>query len=182
MKAAQLPLVAGATVPETAWRSVQGHEVTTHGEGWHVLIVYRGKHCPMCKQYLIELNGLQAAFEKAGASVMAVSADTKAAASDLFEELGLRFPLGYGLSISHMQGFGLYVSPSEPEPGHPFSEPALFVLRDGGQLHFACVSNAPYGRPPLKDVLDGVKEAIENDLPPHGQYRATESVARERSA
>lgn len=162
------PLPAGAAMPKLAWKTAQGSRIETHAAGWRVLVVYRGRHCDMCKRYLIELNGMQPGFDDAGAKVMAVSADTKAAAGAWLRELAPRFPLGYGLTEAQMRRLGLYVSPPDDDVDHAFAEPAVFVLRDRGTIHFACVGNAPYGRPPLHDVLEGVKKAIEEGLEPHG--------------
>lgn len=122
----------------------------------------------MCKRYLIELNGLRESLEETGVAVFAVSADAKAAATNWVKELSLNFPLAYGLTPAQMEKLGLYVSPADEEVDHAFAEPAVFALRDKGRLHFACVGNAPYGRPPLHDVLEGLKKAIEEGLPPRG--------------
>jgi peroxiredoxin len=162
------PLAAGARFPALSWSGVEGETIRTDGEGWRVLVVYRGKHCDMCRRYLIELNGLCESFAKLGVAVAAVSADERDAAAEWQRSLGLQFPLGHGLTPAQMQALGLYVSPPDDDVAHAFAEPAVFVLRDDSRLHFACVANAPYGRPPLHDVLEGVRKAIEDDLPPHG--------------
>jgi len=162
------PLEAGRPIPKLAWKTAQGSSIGTRAEGWRVLVVYRGRHCGLCKRYLIELNGLQPGFEQAGITVAAVSADIKVAATGWLRELALRFPLGYGLTEAQMKKLGLYVSPADEDVDHPFAEPAVFTLRDKGMIHFACVGNAPYGRPSLHDVLEGTKKAIEDDLDPHG--------------
>lgn len=162
------PLRAGRVVPKIQWRTAQGSHASTRAEGWCLFVVYRGEHCPVCKRYLIGLNGLRESFEEAGISVFAVSADSKPAAANWLTEMGLNFPLAYGLTPAQMEKLGLYVSPADDEVDHAFAEPAVFALRDSGKLHFACVGNAPYGRPPLHDVLEGLKRAIEEGLPPHG--------------
>lgn len=162
------PLEAGQLIPKLEWKTAQGGRLGTRAPGWCVLVVYRGKHCGMCKRYLIELNGLQPAFEQAGVAVAAVSADAKPRAAGWLRELALRFPLGYGLTESQMKALGLYVSPADEDVDHPFAEPAVFTLRERGLIHFACVGNAPYGRPSLHDVLEGTKKAIEEELDPHG--------------
>jgi peroxiredoxin len=162
------PLAAAEPFPLLRWSSVEGDKIGTGGEGWRLLVFYRGRHCDMCRRYLIELNGLRESFAALGVAVAAVSADDREAAAAWHRSLGLQFPLGYGLTPAQMQSLGLYVSPPGDDVDHPFCEPAVFVLREENRLHFACVGNAPYGRPPLHDVLDGVRKAIEDDLPPHG--------------
>jgi peroxiredoxin len=172
------PLPAGSGFPRMTWPCAGGGEVSSARKGWFVMVVYRGHHCSMCKQYLIELNSMQESFGKASVAVFAVSADDQERAEAWLDELGLRFPLGFGLSKDQMTALGLYVSPREEGVPHEFSEPAVFIVRDDGTLHFASVSNAPYGRPPLRDVLEGVRKAIEDDLPPHGTRwpKATRAV------
>lgn len=165
------PLVAGDGIPDAEWKAAQGGTLSTRSaatDRWRLMVVYRGRHCGMCKRYLVELNGLLESFQDAGTDVFAVSADDQHAAQGWVQELGLRFPLGFGLTVDQMREFGLYVSPADGDVDHEFAEPAVFVIRENSRLHFACVGNAPYGRPPLSDVLDGIKKAHEDALEPHG--------------
>lgn len=46
-------------------------------DGWQVVVVYRGKHCPICRNYLKTLDGLREQFKSAGAEVVAISGDLK---------------------------------------------------------------------------------------------------------
>lgn len=41
------------------------------GDGWQLLLVYRGKHCPLCEKYLATLNGLPGDFKAANINVSA---------------------------------------------------------------------------------------------------------------
>lgn len=175
------PLVAGDSLPSAKWKTIQGETFSTRSHAadrWRLLVVYRGKHCGMCKRYLIELNGLLESFQDAGTDVFAVSADSESAAQAWVKELGLRFPLGFGLTTDQMRDLGLYVSPVDDDVDHEFAEPAVFVVREDGRLHFACVGNAPYGRPPLSDVLDGLEKARKDGLEPHGTAWPTPEANR----
>ncbi len=40
-----------------------------------MVVFYRGLHCPICRRYLSELEGLLPEFEKRGVSVVAASSD-----------------------------------------------------------------------------------------------------------
>ncbi len=54
---------------------------------WQLVVVYRGKHCPICKTYLTELNGMLDGFAAIDVDIIAISADpedkAKASASDI---------------------------------------------------------------------------------------------------
>ena len=165
------PLPAAQKLPKLEWPAIGAARVSTvASRRWKLLVVYRGAHCGMCKRYLIELNGLRASFDEESVGVAAVSADTRAKAQRWVDELALAFPLAYGLGEADMHALGLYVSKPAPRDGvrHVFAEPAVFLLDPRGRLHMACVGNAPYARPPLGAVLDGVKEIRKQRLAPHG--------------
>lgn len=165
--------VAGSGFPAMAWPRVGGGEVApAAADGWRLLVVYRGRHCPLCKRYLGALNGLLDAFAAAGVSVMAVSGDPAEKAEADVADGGWRFPVGYGMSIAQMQELGLYVSePRSPqETDRPFPEPALFAINPEGRLQIIDISNAPFARPDLSGVLAGLKLIQERAYPIRGTY------------
>ncbi len=47
---------------------------------WKLVVVYRGKHCPLCTNYLAHLNQLRDGFSKIGVDVIAISTDSEARA------------------------------------------------------------------------------------------------------
>ena len=50
---------AGAPMPTLRIRSVSGEELDIGLAGsWEMVVVYRGKHCPLCCSYLSALNRL----------------------------------------------------------------------------------------------------------------------------
>lgn len=164
-------LDAGARFPKLDWPAVGGGRLDLAAAGgWRLLVVYRGAHCPLCKRYLATLGELSAAFAAAGVSVAAVSADPRAKAEADVDVHGWRFPVGYDLSPDQMRDLGLYVShPRSPqETDRPFSEPGLFALRPDDRLQIIDVSNAPFARPDLAALLDGLKFVIEKDYPIRG--------------
>ena len=165
-------LTAGSTFPSLRWMSAGGGQVSPAEEtGWRTLIIYRGKHCPICKAYLTTLNELLEEFRSAGISISAVSADTKTKAEDEVAESGWKFPVGYDLSIDEMRQLGLYVSdPRSPqETDRPFAEPALFVINPDGKTQVIDISNAPFARPDLKARLKGLQFVISKDYPIRGR-------------
>ena len=67
---------AGEPFPALSWPTVGGGTLLLANDpGWRLLVVYRGKHCGLCREYLAELNGMLDAFRDRGIRVAALSAD-----------------------------------------------------------------------------------------------------------
>jgi len=50
-------IAAGSPFPTMIWPLAGGSELNLAGDkGWRLLVVYRGKHCPLCKKYLATLG------------------------------------------------------------------------------------------------------------------------------
>ncbi len=155
-----MKLDAGHMFPSIPVSLVSGGQANAaEMSGWRMLVVYRGKHCPLCKKYFQTLDSMADEFKALGVSMLAVSADTKEKAEADVAEQRWRFPVGYGLSLNQMRALGLYVSePRSPqETDRPFAEPGLFVVDPGGKAHIIEISNAPFARPDLTGILNGIK-------------------------
>lgn len=141
---------------------------------WRMLLVYRGKHCPICTNYLVTLDSLLSQFNELGVDVMVVSADSEKQAIEHTEKLNLSFDVGYGLTIEQMKTLGLYISNprSSQETDHPFAEPGLFVVNENNELQIIDISNAPFARPDLKSMLMGLGfiRNPDNNYPIRGTY------------
>ena len=164
-------LQAGSMLPTISLPKVGGGKLQIGGAGaWKMVVVYRGKHCPICRTYLKTLDGLLSQFEDAGTEVVAVSADPKEKAEAEVGDEGWRFPVGYDLSQDQMRALGLYISePRSPqETDKPFSEPALFIINPEGKLQIVDISNAPFARPELNAVLSGLRFVQEKHYPIRG--------------
>jgi peroxiredoxin len=164
-------LAPGSKFPGVPIPSVSGGTIDIAAmDGWRLLIVYRGKHCPLCKKYFKTLTDLEPEFTAAGVAVAAISADPIEKAQADIAEFGWRFPVGYGLTEDQMRTLGLYISRprTPPETDRPFAEPGLFVINPGGQLHTIDISNAPFARPDLAMILMGIKMAQEKNFPIRG--------------
>lgn len=164
-------LAAGSEIPKLSLPKVGGDQVTLGGNGrWEMVVVYRGKHCPICRTYLKTLDGLLDQFREADTSVIAISGDPKEKAESEALEEGWRFPVGYDLSQDQMRQLGLYISePRSPqETDRPFPEPGLFVINPDDKLQIVDVSNAPFARPALDAVLKGIKFIREKQYPIRG--------------
>ncbi len=165
-------MAAGEKFPVMGWNAVSGDRVDpATGSGWRVLIVYRGKHCPLCKTYLNTLDEMLEEFHAANIAVSTVSADGKEKAEAEVAECGWKFPVGYDLSVDQMRQLGLYVSdPRSPqETDRPFAEPALFVINPDGNTQIIDISNAPFARPDLKSLLKGLQFVIGKGYPIRGR-------------
>ncbi|PHQ71019.1 MAG: thioredoxin peroxidase [Sneathiella sp.] len=170
-------LKAGSRFPTMTIPAVVGGNVTLGGldaakERWQLVVVYRGKHCPICKRYLAKLEELKDDFAAADIDVIAVSGDSAEKAALQAEEGALTFPVGYDLKVEQMAELGLYISdPRSPqETDQPFPEPGLFALRPDGTLQIVDISNAPFARPELASILNGLKFIREKGYPIRGTH------------
>ena len=168
-----MKIAAGAVFPSMSVpRCDVGEIAPAAASGWRMLVVYRGKHCPLCKTYLKTLDGLLEEFTAAGVSVAAVSADTREKAVADVTEHGWRFPVGYGLSVDQMRMLGLYVSAprSAQETDRPFAEPGLFLINPEGRVQIVDISNAPFARPDLAAIARAAKRIQEVGYPIRGTH------------
>ncbi len=142
-----------------------------HPDNFTMLVFYRGKHCPICKNYLKELSGKLEEFTRRGINVAAVSMDSEERAMFVDQEWDTGdVPLAFDLSEDSAREWGLYISQGRPDTEEPemFSEPGLFLVRPDGSLYFASVQNAPFTRPPLDQLLQGIDYVLENGYPTRG--------------
>jgi peroxiredoxin len=157
--------------PDWSWPKVGGGKLApARVEGWRMLVVYRGKHCGLCKKYLGQLESMRADFEEARISVFALSADPGAKAEAQVREGELGFEVAYDLQLEQMRELGLYVSPPTGKAERPFAEPGVFVLNPQGLVQVANISNAPFARPELKAMLEGIETARKEGAPIHGTF------------
>jgi peroxiredoxin len=162
---------AGSEFPHLAVPKVGGGEIRLGGPGgWRMLVVYRGKHCPLCKTYLKNLGGLLDGYGEAGVEIVVASGDPKEKAETEAAEEGWTFPVGYGLSVDQMRALGLYISnPRSPqETDRPFPEPGVFVINPEGRVQVVDISNAPFARPDLANLLNGIRFVQKNNYPVRG--------------
>lgn len=113
---------------------------------WQLIVVYRGRSCPISRAYLAALASLAPDFADAGCEVVAVSADGRERADDflarLAETVGRRdaFKVAYSLPPAAMAAWGLYASsPTTPRDEGVVPEPAVFLIDPDGGLYGTCV-------------------------------------------
>lgn len=144
------------------------------GYDWQMIVVYRGKHCPVCTRYLREVDEVVTPLKELGIEVVAVSADSKERATDQIAEISPGYPVAYGLTLEQMTALGVYVS----SPRHgidvegPFAEPGLFVVNEDRELRMVDIANAPFLRPQLSSVVGGLRfmRGMTETFPANGTY------------
>lgn len=171
-------MAAGSLFPSLMVKGLDGVDIElgkiSEKADWRMVVVYRGKHCPLCTKYLNLLETFKEKIEANGVEIVAVSADSKAQLETHLNDLDISFPIYYGLTIEQMQTLGLYISNprSEKETDHPFSEPGLFVINEKNQVQVLDISNGPLARPEIGILAGGLEfiKAPENDYPIRGTY------------
>lgn len=167
-------LGSGSRAPVITLPRAGGGEVTAGcpatNDRWQLLVVYRGRHCPICKRYLARFEAMQSQFAERRTDIVAISADTKEKAEADLAEFKWSFPVGYGLEPEAMRRLGLYISnPRDAqETDRPFAEPGLFAIRPDGVVQLIGIGNGPTIRPDPELVLRGIATAQDRGGPPRG--------------
>ena len=172
-------LHAGTVFPDIKAPLLSGESVNLakpkSGFDWKLVLVYRGKHCPLCTRYLNQLEQFKDALADIGVDIIAVSGDSKAQLEAHSEQLEISYDISYGLSIEQMKTLGLYISDprSEQETDHPFAEPGLFVINAEGHIQVVDISNNPFVRPELQALVNGLAwiRNPDNNYPIRGMHR-----------
>lgn len=148
----------------------------TAGRGT-VICFYRGLHCPICANYLTELEKRTPEFAERGVGTIAVSTDSVERTRAMAEKIGakaLRF--GYGLTLAKAREWGLYISTSRgatsigiEEPAL-FAEPGLFMVTPERTLYYGSVQTMPFVRPHFSELVSALDFAIAKSYPARGEY------------
>lgn len=141
-----------------------------------MVVFYRGLHCPLCRRYTSELNGMIADYEKRGVSTVITSTDPRERAEQAKQEWGLPgLTVGYGVSIDKAREWGLYVSTSRGntsagiEEPPLFAEPGLFLVKPDQSLYWASISTMPFARPHFTDIAGAIDFAVSKNYPARGE-------------
>ncbi len=141
-----------------------------------MIVFYRGLHCPVCRKYTAELNGMADEFGKRGVSILVASTDSRERAEDAKSKWGLpNLTVGYGVPIEVARRWGLYISagrgPTSAGVEEPalFAEPGLFLVKPDGILYWGSISTMPFARPHFGEILQGIDIAIAKNYPARGE-------------
>ncbi|TYL46993.1 peroxiredoxin-like family protein [Marinomonas sp. IMCC 4694] len=145
-------------------------------ENFTMVVVYRGLHCPICKNYLKELSRLADDFTEKGVNVLVLSSDTKERAETAATEWEItNLTMGYDLSVEQSQAWGLHRSAGRGltsigiEEPTEFTEPGLFLVRPDSTLYWSNISTMPFARPHFKEVLGAIEFAVAKSYPARGE-------------
>ncbi|WP_044291141.1 redoxin domain-containing protein [Rivularia sp. PCC 7116] len=166
-------LMPGEKVPELKVNILNGEDWKLSEDAFtnmKLIVFYRGLHCPLCKAYVGELDKKINEFAQLDIDIVAISGDSEEKAKLTKAKWNLQeIKIGYNHSVESMAKWGLYISegafPSEPSL---FNEPGIFLIKSDKTLFFAGVNNAPFARPPLDDLISGIKYITTNDYPVRG--------------
>ena len=152
-------------VNDTVWKFSE-----QSAENFVMIVVYRGKHCPVCKKQLEELQKKLDKFTERGVNVIAISSDTEKVAKETYDEWEIsNIPIGYEFPIEEARKWGLFISEGiKKEPKH-FTEPGLFLLKPDGTMYWESIQSMPFGRPPFNEVLGGIDYILKEDYPARGE-------------
>jgi peroxiredoxin len=146
-------------------------------ERFTLLCFYRGLHCPICANYLKELERLTPDFASRGVETIAISSDGAERAAEMAKKIEAKaLRIGYGLALTKAREWGLYVSTSRgktsigiEEPAL-FSEPGVFLIRPDRSIYYLSVQSMPFVRPNFAEMIGALDFVIKNDYPARGEY------------
>ncbi|NQY89500.1 MAG: AhpC/TSA family protein [Colwellia sp.] len=169
---------AGSTFPALTTTLLNGEKISLgkprNGADWQLVVVYRGRHCPLCTKYLNQLETFKEKLLATGVDLVAVSGDSKVQLESHLTQLDVSFSLAYGLSVEQMKELGLYISdPRSPqETDHAFAEPGVFVVNSEGKIQLVELSNNPFVRPELQALVNGLVwiRNPDNNYPVRGMH------------
>jgi peroxiredoxin len=145
-------------------------------QNFTMVVFYRGLHCPICRRYTSELNGMIGEYDKRGVATVITSTDSQERAAQAKEKWGLaNLAVGYGVSIDKAREWGLYISTSRgmtsagvEEPAL-FAEPGLFLLKPDRTLYWASISTMPFARPHFNEIAQAIDFAMSKNYPARGE-------------
>lgn len=142
-------------------------------DSWKIVVVYRGRHCPICTKYLNEFSEYKDFLRDINVEIVAVSADSEKQLLEHEKELNTFYNIYYGLKTEDMKKLGLYVTypRSKEETDHNFSEPGLFVINENNEVQILELATNPFVRPDILQLLKGIKWMREVNYPIRGTAR-----------
>lgn len=126
----------------------------------------------LCKQYLKKLESLKEQFIATGTEIVAISGNPAEKAAAMVEATGATFAVAYRLSIEQMQDLRLSISNprSSDETDRPFPEPGMFAVNGEGKVQLINISNTPFNRADLGELVETIEWIQENNYPIRGTY------------
>jgi len=174
-----MPLIPRKPVPSLEFDTVGGGRwslAAQKPQNFTMVVFYRGLHCPICRRYTSELNGMIGEYDKRGVSTVITSTDGAERAAEAKDKWGLpNLTMGYGVSIDKAREWGLYVSTSRGltsagiEEPPLFAEPGLFLVKPDATLYWASISTMPFARPHFPEIAQAIDFAVSKNYPARGE-------------
>lgn len=136
--------------------------------------IYRGYHCPRCKQHLEAAAARRDELREIGVEIVAISTDPPERAEKSVSEWAVEgIPFGHSLSIETARALGLYISKSLADHEiDTFAEPGVFFVKSDLTLYGAVINTFPFARPQLEDLIEVAKIHKARDYPARGTLAA----------
>ena len=138
----------------------------------YMIVFYRGLHCPVCSDFLKQIDNQLLEYKNSNTEVIAISMDSKDKAIKAKNKWGIaNLNIAYGLTEEKAREWGLYISKSiKDSESAVFCEPGLFIIKEDGSLYLANVSNMPWARPDVSSLPAKLVFAEENKYPVRGNF------------
>jgi peroxiredoxin len=135
-----------------------------------MIVFYRGLHCPICSNFLKEIDNQLIEYKKSNTEVIAVSMDSKERAMKAKSEWNIKnLNIAFGLTEEKAREWNLYISKSIKEAeAEVFCEPGLFIIKEDGSLYLINTSNMPFARPDVSSFPAKLVFAEEKQYPVRG--------------
>ncbi len=147
-------------------------QLSSKRDGWQMLIVYRGDHCPRCKHYMKILHDLESGYAERNVEILIASMDSEETARRTITENEWTLPVAHSMSLEDCKQLSLFITPHSLDSDREgvYAEPGLFLINPEGKTQVIATSNSPSVRPDLNVVLDGIIGTQERNLPIRGTY------------
>ncbi len=166
----------GEQIPDLGLKDVDGTEVRLHsllGDGWTMLVFYRGSWCPMCDKQLAGFEEDAERFARLGVRCVAVSTDGPNGLAATLKKSGSRFPVLSDAAGAVLDAFGVAATSREwmdvpallARPGK-YAMPSLFLISNEGEVVMRHISRRFSQRPSNDVLLQKVAEAIDKRTHP----------------
>ncbi len=174
-----MPIKPRQSVPALEFDTLDGGRWSLAAQApqhFTMVVFYRGLHCPICRRYLTELNGMIGEFDRRGVATVVTSTDTRERAQEAKDKWGMpNLAIGYGVPIEKAREWGLYVSTSRGmtsagvEEPPLFAEPGLFLVKPDRTLYWASISTMPFARPHFPEIAQAIDFAVSKNYPARGE-------------
>src|SRR5205814_1387031 len=119
------------------------------------LLFYRGHWCPYCRRHLASYQENLAELQSLGVSVVAASVDSLEDTQKMVSELGLKYPVAYGVTEAEVAEMDPWIGARENKDR--YIQPMEFLVLRGGTLFGSMYGSGPVGRMGVDEVLNSVR-------------------------